>query len=505
MVKCKLSAGIFSMAILLTAALLFSPEDSLSFSDKSDSKNKNYEVFTIWEGTDSIMSMSDFAAYGAPVFWFSPDEPELETKSGKKITIPSYFPFDAKTDSPVVYYQFRQILKRDKAKSIALIKNYSYKDSTLLNLAAISAVSITYTHFYNSESGLGSHPFDTEQVEFRYYVRRSTGKDKVRRYYIFFVRATAKAHALEWYDNIYEINAKNLFYELKLPFNILVEEGKHASCTDMNGDGYYTPGYDVNVRKNDAWGVRDVIRSGDLFSSGFDSYMAKVRRPEHRVFPPLPPGSPLRKKLSRNGVYAPDNAVYVLRKMPSPKKAFNVKLKKDMSSYYYENAPEIDVESSEKGLVEWFTDENIISSLGVSYRLDNGRSGVSVSFPLLIVKNLEAPLVGGWLLNKLYFQGKKLEDFGYNLVYTPSASRFFDPYVAGGFEVADKDDIDSTSRETDFVFETGVKFRGNVEYSPLKFLSFISPFWGVRLGIKNKGFMKIKDLNYIFEIGAGVW
>ncbi len=325
------------------------------------------------------------------------------------------------------------------------------------------------------------------------------------RYYIYFVRVTAKAHALEWYDNIYEINTKNLFYELNLPFNILVEEGKHASCTDMNGDGYYTPGYDVNVRKNDAWGVRDVIRSGDLFSSGFDSYMAKVRRPEHRVFPPLPANSPLRKKLSRNGIYAPDNAVYVLRKMPSPKKAFNVKLKEDMSSYYYENSPEIDVESSNKRLLEWFTDENIISSLGVSYRLDNGRSGVSVTFPMLIVKNLEAPLVGGWLLNKLYFQGKKLEDFGYNLVYTPSASRFFDPYVAGGFEVADEDGIDSTARETDFVFETGVKFRGNVTYSPLKILSFISPFWGIRLGIKNKGFMKINDLNYIFEIGAGVW
>jgi len=53
--------------------------------------------------------------------------------------------------------------------------------------------------------------------------------------------------------------------------------------------------------------------------------------------------------------------------------------------------------------------------------------------------------------------------------------------------------------------ELGVKLRANVRYSPLKFLGFISDFWGIRLGMKNKGFSKISDINYIFEVGAGVW
>ena len=68
----------------------------------------------------------------------------------------------------------------------------------------------------------------------------------------------------------------------------LVEEGKHAIGTDKNGDGYFTPTYDVNVRVNDAWGVRDVMRTGQLFSGGFQSWFAKVRFEQHRVFPPLP-------------------------------------------------------------------------------------------------------------------------------------------------------------------------------------------------------------------------
>ncbi len=97
-------------------------------------------------------------------------------------------------------------------------------------------------------------------------------------YQLYLLQATAKAHALSWYDNIYKVNTDNLNIELELPFHILVEEGKHASITDMNGDGYYTPGYDVNVRTNDAWGLRDVIRTGELFSAQFEAWMAKVRR-----------------------------------------------------------------------------------------------------------------------------------------------------------------------------------------------------------------------------------
>ena len=36
---------------------------------------------------------------------------------------------------------------------------------------------------------------------------------------------------------------------------------RHGLATDKNGDGVFTPGYDVN----DAWCVRDIIRTGMLY------------------------------------------------------------------------------------------------------------------------------------------------------------------------------------------------------------------------------------------------
>jgi hypothetical protein len=97
--------------------------------------------------------------------------------------------------------------------------------------------------------------------------------------------------------------------------HLLVEEGKHAFATDKNGDGVFTRGYDVNVRINDAWGARDIIRTGKVFSGGYESWMTKVRRPEHRVLPPLPDDSPLRGELRRR-VRGTQNAIYELRPFP---------------------------------------------------------------------------------------------------------------------------------------------------------------------------------------------
>lgn len=496
----------FYIFILTVMAFIMAGSGDV-FPQTINERIKVLEPLMIWKGTDTKMKVSDLAAYCAPVFWFSSDEPELHRKKGKDIKIPSAFPFDVKTDSPVVYYQLTNIVVIKNAAA-AFKKDYTDFGNSIIDLSKISAFEINYNHYYLFESGLGSHQNDTEQSQFQYYVYSFTDIDSVKNYVIFLMRITAKAHALEWYDNIYQIDAENIFYEFNIPFNILVEEGKHASCTDMNGDGYYTPGYDVNVRKNDAWGLRDIIRGGELFSSDFQSWMAKVRKPEYRVLPPLPMDSRLREKYSKNGVYAYENAVYQLRPMPSPEKAKSDKLlKHDMESYYTEFTPFISEKSSENAFVDWFIKNNFINSVGISYRIGQER-GFSVCFPLLIFKNVEAPLVGGWLVNRIYFEGPELNILGYNILYTPSASRFLDPYFSMGFEVdknALEDSSDINSYKPEFALETGIKIRANVTYSPLKFLSFLSPFWGVRLGIKNLGFINIDNFNYIIEIGAGVW
>ncbi len=494
----------FFFIFCTTSVLVLSFSFRNSFSQDEDREQRIIKTFLIWEGINPIMKVSELAAYCAPIFWFSADEPELRNKSGKDIRIPTYFPFESKSDSPVVYYQVTYILTRPNSKGKVFKKDFFNPGNSEVDLSKVRAIDIYYSHYYRFEAGLGSHEHDTEQSQFQFFVRYYSDSAKVKHYKIFFIKVTAKAHALDWYDNIYEIDSGNPDYELSLPFTILVEEGKHASCTDMNADGYYTPGYDVNVRKNDAWGIRDVIRTGELFSSDFQSWMAKVRRPEFRVFPPLPQDSPLRKKYTVNGIYAPDNAVYQLRPMPSPSKAGTKLLRHDMESYYFEYSPDISKESASNDFIGWFVDEDFINSLGVSYRADEA-SGVSICFPLLIIKNVGAPLVGGWLVNRIYLEQNI---FGYNILYTPSASRFLDPYLSAGLEVEKiqpGNPVEATEYNTDFAFETGIKLRGNVTYSPLKFLKFLSPFWGVRLGIKNKGFMNIDHLNYIIEVGAGVW
>jgi len=477
-------------------------------SDPVIRQEEEFRFIVFWEDTNPKMTMSDLAAYCAPIFWFSSDEPELHNKSGKEIMIPAAFPFETQIDSPVVYYQVRKILVAEGAEEKAYKANLNDKNNSILDLSQIVGFDIDYNHYYKHETGLGMHDHDTEQAQFKIYVHKYSDDENVVHYQLYLLQVTAKAHALSWYDNIYKLDTENLNYELELPFHIMVEEGKHASVSDMNGDGYYTPGYDVNVRTNDAWGLRDVMRTGELFSAQFEAWMAKVRTPQFRVFPPLPDDSPHKQKYEVDGTYAPENAIYKLRPMPSYEKALPDKnLAHDMEGYFSPDWPELKPLSETQKFFDWWDTGNLIKSVGVALRVNNGLWGLSINFPLLIFKNVEAPLIGGWLVNRLYFQGPQLQDFGWNILYTPSASRFLDPYFALGFEI-DKTNIPGTNEtesRTDFVFETGIKLRGNVKYSPLKFLGFLSDFWGVRLGIKNRGFMDIDQLTYVFEIGAGVW
>lgn len=454
--------------------------------------------FVIWSGSNAVMTAQELASYCAPVFWFSSDEPELNNKWKEDIRIPTYFPFDRKCDSPVVYYQIADIFPRIESGR-PVKANYGNIGASEIDISLVKAFNINYSHFYNNEAGLGGHKYDTEQAQFKFAVRRKNIKGSPPIYEIVLIQVTAKAHALEWYDNIWKVDTNSI--ETVLPVHILVEEGKHASCTDMNADGTYTPGYDVNVRINDAWGLRDVIRTGNLFTSGFESYLAKPRFDEYKVFPPLPHDSPLRKWYMKDSVYAKGNAVYELRPFPDPYKAKNKHLREDMESYYLIHSMNV----ANSNVFDWLKDDLFIKSVAVAARYDES-FGLSVCFPLLIVKNVEMPLTGGWIVNRISLGDTNFRDINYSLLITPSASRFFDPYFAAGVEldISRKDSVSKLSKVYP-VLETGIKFRANITYSFLKFLSFISPFWGVRMGIKNRGFPEINKLNYIFEVGAGVW
>lgn len=449
----------------------------------------------VWFGTDSTMAMSRLAAYCAPILWFSPDEPLLEgVDVPAGIRIPTAFPFEDVPDRPVVYYRVKRIVTYDDIAGPAFTREAGVPGPATIDFTRTVALDLDFFFYYPSEEGLGRHQHDVESVEMKVLVWRRK-KCTQCPYALAVVKIVAKAHGVLWYDNTLEWDTQARF-----PMTILVEEGKHASCTDKNGDGYYTPGFDVNRRVNDAWGVRDVIRGGGLFTGGFNSWLAKVRVPQDRVFPPLPADSPGRRRLGGDA-YARGYAVYELRPFPPASRAAADPTLVPFIASKGSVEPEVEAATDFNQFVDWVSSEPFVKSVSVSARYD-GSFGVSVLFPLFIFKNFSDPLAGGWIVNRIYLQDHDLRDFGYNLLYTTSASRWIDGYVSGGVEV---DKGDGGAKHTYFAAETGFKFRASVEHSALRFMRPITDFWGLRIGLKYRNAFPVHDTSLVFELGAGTW
>jgi len=461
----------------------------------------------IWSGSDSLMTYHELASYCGPILWFSPDEPNLERAEGKDIRVPMNFPFEPDLEAPLAYYRVRTLLVRGKKTGEVIVQDDPGRIETQMNLASLVGVDLDYFFYYPSEEGMGAHRHDVEATYFKIYVHHCKGCETPH-YALYIERTIAKAHGLQWYDNTLVTDKYTEF-----PMTILVEEGKHASCTDKNHDGIYTPTFDVNRRINDAWGVRDIMRGGGLYSGGFQAWMAKNRRAEHRIFPPLPGDSPLRAPFAVNGVYAPDNAIYELRPFPRPG---DVDTEAEPTLLHFvddkgdEDWPEVLEANDLRAVTRWMDEERFINSLSIAYRYDglnhgsrDHTGGFAFAFPLLIIKNVSDPVAGGWFVNRIYMKDKHLRDFAWNILYTSSASRWVDGYFAFGWEW-DEDDFGTT--HTDMMTETGVKFRLNMSHTPLKFLSVLgTDFWGVRVGVKNKGIFNWESIGYAIEVGAGVW
>jgi hypothetical protein len=467
----------------------------------------------IWWGTETEMTVERLASLAAPIYWFSPDEPLLRGAEGRDIRMPAHLPFEDSASAPVVYYQLDEIVTLKGHEGQEFTLDPDDKGQSVLDINWIGLFRLGFFAYYPSEAGLGAHEHDLEAAELKIAMLRSTGEllpqmtdarcDEPN-YVMVVTRVVGKAHGIEWFWNISEVDA-----ETKMPFTLLVEEGKHAVGTDKNGDGYFTPTYDVNVRVNDAWGTRDVISSGGLLAGGYQSWMTKVRYPEHRIFPPLPEDSPLRETLTRKrsaSNWETDNAVYELRPLPpSDLGAYDAHLHRFMKSKEVVDWPEKTEKSDLQGFVDWAEMGTVRRSLAISLMYD-GDVGFSWVFPLFIVKNMEVALSGGFIVHRMYLKDKGLRDFGWQLMYANSASRWFDTYFAAGVEWDREptvEDPNELRKETDFVLETGVKFRANVE--TIKWLAWATPFWGVRFGIKNYGFSNIDKLTYVLEFGAGAF
>lgn len=466
----------------------------------------------VWWGTETHMTIERIAALAAPIYWFSPEEPLLEGTTGRDIRMPSNLPFEDSASVPVVYYQLDEIVTR-KGNVGEFTLDPDDKGQSVIDFRYTGLLRMGYFAYFPWETGLGAHQHDLEGAEFKIAIMRSDGEilpeitqascEEVN-YVLIVTRVVGKAHGIEWFWNISDVDA-----ETAMPFTLLVEEGKHAVGTDKNGDGFFTPTYDVNVRVNDAWGTRDVIASGALLVGGYQSWMTKMRFPEYRVFPPLPEDSPLRErlKLKRGAAnWETENAVYELRVLPPSDLAADDRLlRRFMSSHEVVDWPKETEKSDLKGFLDWKQEGNAKNSLALSLLYD-GSLGMAWVFPFFIVKNFEVSLSGGFIVHRMYLKDDAFRDFGWQLMYTNSASRWFDTYFGAGVEWdAEPTTADPSvwETETDFVLETGIKFRANVE--AIKWLSWATPFWGVRFGVKNYGFSNIDKLTYVIEFGAGAF
>jgi len=463
----------------------------------------------VWWAPESRMDVARFAKYMAPILWFSGDEPNLNGMSGPDIRVPEPFPGESVPPRPVLYYQLDRLLVKPGAKGEAITRVAEHPEQSTLDLSKVAVVIVRYFAYYPTEEGLGSHPHDIEPAELRVVVLPSTweGFNKwlprgprcaTTNYVIGVTRVSGQAHGLVWFWNVLNTDEYSQF-----PIHLLIEEGKHAFATDKNGDGVFTKGYDVNVRINDAWGARDIIRTGMLFSGGYENWMTKVRRPEHRVMPPLPEDSRLRAALARRhpGVR---NAVYELRPFPA------LSIAKDdpvlahlMVDKVIANWPEVEGLNDAKGWGKALSDGAVIKSLSIAYRND-GDGGIVWSFPFLVVKHLEDPMTGGYILQRMYVRGPHLRDFGWTALYTPSASRWLDSYISAGAEnLHSTDSTGAIAGKWAFVMETGIKFRVNINETPFKALHVLTDYWGLRAGVKYRGAMNINRLTYVLEFGAG--
>ncbi len=452
----------------------------------------------LWTGDQTRMTLQKLAAYAAPILWFSPDEPLLEEIKGPQpINIPTAFPFEAPSQSPVVYYRVRTIVRGGDQQ--AYFPHGKDRARAEIDLSRVSALQIDYFHYYPFEVGKGGHDHDVESVEMKLVVVRHPNCQKCR-YSLAAVRVTGKAHGVKWFDNTLETDNFSRF-----PMSVFVEEGKHASCPDKNADGLYTPGFDVNVRVNDAWGVRDVMRGGMLFAAAYQSWFAKVRGPGTRVFPRLPDDSAVRDNLREDLQEETEPTFYVLR--PYPRLAAAKAYKDQRIVWFvdkgYDDWPEIEQASEFSDVLEDFDPETFTRTLSVAARYD-GTFGVSFVFPLLILRNVNDPISGGWIMNRIYLEDRGLRDFGWGVLYTRSASRWVDGYAVAGLKVDAEDNAAGDKvTNTDFQAELGLKFRVNTQRVPLGFLNKLTDFWGLRIGVTAVGFSGIDSLGYVIELGAG--
>jgi hypothetical protein len=481
----------------------------------------------IWCGVGTALRVQDLAERAAPILWFSPNEPL------KRRDIPEALPGDTPADSRTAYYRISRIIDGGSAN-----KGFRF-DTDELALTSLDEVTVRYYFYYSEDKGLNPHRNDLEslRLDIGFKLLDAAGNEtkadadappQGARYVAHVKTAVGAAHGVSWFNNQLDIGEDQR--DVSLPLTILVEEGKHATSPDRNADGFYSPGYDVNRRYNDAWGVRDLIGSGELGGVKYEGSMTKPRRPEDRVMVAAadkeallrPYNGAYKKELHGAPTYSlrsvrPDlikivaesekkkeaDLIATNKQSAQQKAAKPIDVKKEMGMNIVGLMERENFEKTEPhktagpGLLEMVAKkglkiergEEALDALTMGLRYD-GQVGFTMSPP---VGRYDVPYLGGYVLPKInvmpFGPEKRMSVEG---LYTPSAARSFDWYVSAGPEWFRP--LDSREYDARFVSEGGLRFRFD------KKLHF-----GGRLGLRTTGFRQPRNPRIVFEFGTGAF
>jgi hypothetical protein len=439
----------------------------------------------VWQGPTPAPDLPALARLLAPALWFSSDEPLLVFR---RESIPQPHPCDRSADRAVVYYQATQIVLRSGER----VEGTGESDPRFFD--KVDHFVLKYFFYYDEDRGLSPHPHDLEAVTMLVYLERA-GTNCVR---VRVARVEGLAHGLDWYSNILRVERDTVF-----PVMVLVEEGKHASVPDRNADGVYTPGYDVNARVNDAWGLRDVLGSSRLLGARYSASMSKPRVDAFRLLPPE--DAPLCTE-HRRGRGDTDRALgrYELRAATAvpvcqPADPESRRLLEMMR--YHRFGSQWPADQYESDLARELSDpENAFRWVSaVNARFESRRAGASIQGPGFDLREV-------WLVPRAHVVGRGWAVEG---LVTPSASRWVDWYAAVGYERGLANTPDDAARDgartvSGFGGELGLKFRvaapGRTRWAVLGYR-----FGGLRLGLRASGFWRLREPRVIVEIGAGAF
>ncbi|MEJ2720249.1 MAG: hypothetical protein P8181_03790 [bacterium] len=480
--------GFISIAIAVIAVASAQASTNCRCLDPAD---PNYTPAVIWRGDSPSLTLPEIVTLAAPVLWYSTDEPLIALG---EIPLPHAHPCDKPSDKGVVYYQVTKIeLRRGKERvTIPEQDDERFFDKT-------EAFTVRYYFYYRQDVGMNPHTHDLEVAEFEIGLNRTPNGC----YEVELRRVTALAHGTDWYSNELRINRGFV----RTPITLFVEEGKHATCPDRNADGIYTPGYDVNVRINDAWGIRDVFGSGWLIDAAYNAAMFKPRNARFRMLPPdisyrcstSAYASSLHGDLDELERYVlrPANTVAMCDSVPHGEFLLSMMTK---HKFGRGNEPEQYKAGSVKALAEPLAGAGKLPT--VNLRWDRAL-GLSFALSGLPIESIYLVPRATWIFDpgEVSIEG----------LLSSSASRFIGSYISFG-AAYEKDYFRNSEggvstvpdKRWNFVTETGVKFRVRIK-GKARILSLGYQFAGIRFGFRMSGFDSLKNGRIIAEIGGGVW